>query len=228
MNESVRHQNIPAWTSKIIRSSEVPFAGVSNYERDALEALAHIGSGDGTVLAATTDLFARARQEAEQKVRDAYAEGLRRGAEAGKAQFLEAVGESAQVVRAAAAAIREAEEAFLERLGPHVVELAGAIAARILEREAGIDPDVVLHTARAALEKMIERKRTVVHVHPSDLEALRNNKVTLLEEFDGLEHIDVLPDATVSRGGCVVESDTLHIDAQFHAQIAQILDALPK
>ena len=109
---------------------------------------------------------------------------------------------------------------------PQLVELVGAIAARILQREARTDRDLVGATVRRVLDRLFERERLVVRVNPLDLDALRDQKVTLLEEFDGVRQLDVIADESVGPGGCVVESKTLFVDAQLDAQLGRILDEL--
>jgi len=213
--------------SKIIRSKEVPFSSVTEYERDVLEALVSRLSGLGEdVLLGTSEILSQARDEAEQKVREAYAEGLRRGTEAGREKFLDEVGEAGRALRSAADAIRKANADFLDKVAPQVVQLAMAVAVRILRREANIDPAIVLTTVREALSRMAEREHPVARVNPQDLDALREHKASLLEEFDGLRHIDVVPDESITPGGCIVESATLHLDARFEAQVQHVLDAL--
>lgn len=171
-------------------------------------------------------MLVHARTEAERIVREAYAEGLRRGTEAGRAQFFEAVGQSAEALRNAADAVRRAHDEFLESLTPQVLVLVQEIARRVLRREATADPELVRVMARAALSNLLERERVTMHFNPADLNALQERGISFLEEFDGTPHLSVVPHESVAPGGCIVETDALYVDARLDAQLEKVFEAL--
>ncbi len=211
--------------SRLIKSPEAGNEAFSDYQRDVLEPMLVEGAEEGA-LTDGADVMTQARSEAERKVREAYEEGLRRGIEAAKTHYAESVAESASALKEASAAIRKAHEEFLANIEPHVLALVNAITERILQREAKNDPDVLRTTVRSAIQALLDRERLLIRVHPQDFDALQQQRVRLLEEFDGVKHVEVTADAEISPGGCVVESDTLYLDAQWQAQLGQIFDAL--
>lgn len=210
---------------KIFKVFEDTPRSISDYERAVLEQCV-TDQHDADPLRARNAILEEARAEAEEKIREAYTEGLRRGMEAGMAKFQESVGQSADALNKSAAAIKEAHEALLDSLGPQVVELVAKIAGRILGRESRMDPELIQTVARRALEHLTDRERLVVHVNARDLEALRAQKAALIEEFDGVREIQVLADPAVSPGGCIVESELVHIDARLESQLEEILSVL--
>ena len=214
--------------NKVFKVSESAPRSLTPYERAFLEDLVRVRTGAGSVNAeeAREMLLAQARQEAERKVQEAYAEGLRRGVEAGREQYLKSVAESAAALQAAAQSIQEARDEFLRSLEPQVVELAVAMARRILHREIGTDPECVRRTARKALEHLADCESVVIHVNPDDLEGMRVEKVKLLDEFDGLRQVTLQADASVGPGGCVVETSLMQVDARIEAQLEETLNAL--
>jgi flagellar assembly protein FliH len=212
---------------RLIKAYEAGTVEFCCYERDTLEPPILINAHGLPGTAEQRDaILAEAKALAEHQVREAYAEGLRRGEAAGRAQFEASLAEAAQALAAAAGAIQSAHATFLDSLEPQVVALAHAIAAQVVQREANTDGDLVLRTVRRALEGLADRKRLVLRLHPKDLEALRLHKVTLFEEFDGVETIELAADDTVTPGGCVAESDTLHADARLEIQLQRALEAL--
>ena len=126
---------------KIIRPVETIPGGVASFERDALES---IGGEDGID---PTAILAAARAEGERKVREAYAEGYRRGEEAFRATVAECEG----LLLAAGQALVEARANYLDATMDEVANLAFAIALRILRREASLDRELVTIAARTAL-----------------------------------------------------------------------------
>jgi len=218
-------------SSRIIKSSvAIPkaYASFEGGELQDLEAISESSSEEELVPEVDpAEVLAEARREAEVKVQEAYAEGLRRGEEAGAAAFLEKVGEAAAVFESSAEAIRLAHEQFLESFEPSIVRLAQAAAERVLRRELRqTDIELVQSTVHAAVNAMSERERLVLHLNPADIAALEENGIDIAETIADAPEVNIVPDETVTSGGCVIDSDTLHVDAQLEEQLGRIFDAL--
>lgn len=172
------------------------------------------------------EVLAEARAEAARKVKEAYEKGLEKGEAAGRQQFEESIAASSEALCAAADAMREAREHFLQSLEPEVVALSKLVAERVLGREIRCDGDLIVETVRRALAKIIDRQRLLVQIHPDDHEALRAHEVTLLEEFDGIDVYRVEPDESIAPGGCIVVSDVSQVDARMDTLLNSVLQAL--
>lgn len=215
------------------RPAEENARTIMRYERDVLEEqsadLLTALDGDAAYLDPAmlrAAVLTEARADAERKVQDAFAEGRRRGMEAGRTEFMQSVAGAVQSLHAAAEAIRNAHEEFLASLEPQVLHLVRRIVERVLDREMRADPDLVLRTARRALRCVTDRARLTVRVHPSDLETLRVHRVALLEEFDVVGQMSIEADENVSPGGCLVDSEMLHVDARLEHLLEKILEEL--
>lgn len=214
---------------KLIKASDTESGEYTIFQRDALEPTITTTAQEVPVVdpqQEREEILAEARALAEQRVREAYAEGLRRGEEAGREQFRKSLAECESALAATAESIRAAHEAFLDSLEPQVVCLAHAVASRILQREVPSDDELIVRTVRRAMESLSERSRLILRLNPKDLEAIRQHKVTILEEFDSVEHLELIPDDSVSAGGCVAESETLHADARLEVQLERALQAM--
>jgi flagellar biosynthesis/type III secretory pathway protein FliH len=218
--------------SKVFKASEPSPRSLATYERVSLEELLATASMDEEpedaidLEALRERVLMEAREEAESKVREAYAEGFRRGEEAGRAKFLAEVADAAELLRVAGAAVREAREEFLSSLEPQVIALTGAIAKNVLHRECATDSELLRRTVRRALERIVDRDKVIIHVNPNDADVLRAEKVDLLEQFDGVRQITILPDPEIVSGGCIVETERIHVDARVDAQLERILNVL--
>ena len=203
-------------------------AKLSVYEHDELYALE--GGPDGRSYVDPAAILAEARADAERLVREAYAEGLRRGEAAGRQsaeeQFVASIAEAAAMLKAASGAIQSARASFIEDAGTHVARLAVAAAERVVRRQIEHDPEIVKATVCAALAKLTREERIQLRVHPADLDAIRLHKVDLLDKFEGLRQLDISPDESVSPGGCIAETDDLVVDARIETQLTEILDRL--
>lgn len=208
--------------SKIIKGSKDRRNVVVAYERSVLENLELVRGTDTDPAA----ILERAREEAEAKVREAYAEGMRRGEEAGRKNFDASIGEAAEMLKQAAQSIITAREDFFRTTTPHLVQLSGQIAEQILGREAQLSAEVVETAALRILERLAEQESVTLHVAPEDVEAIRTHKVDLLERFEGIQSLQVVADETISPGECVGESSALVADGLWRNQITQILEQI--
>ena len=215
-------------TGRVIKSTSAATDHYGPFERECLEPYVPATDPDvGQVPELTAeDILEAARQEAETKVREAYTEGARRGEQAGRDAFDETVAGVAEALRAAAATMQEAHARFLDSLEPQMVALAGQIAERILRREIQTDPDLLHRTSRAALKQIANRARLTIRLNPEDLARLREQNVTLLDEFDEVMEVTTIADESVDSGGCIVENEAVTVDARIHTQLQQILDGL--
>lgn len=165
-----------------------------------------------------------ARGEAARKITEAYAEGHRRGMEAGRTEFDASLSEVRQTLIAASTALQDVREEFLASLEPQVITLVTQIARRILDEELRTGGQRIEASVRRALSKIADHQKVIVRVHPDDLEAMREHKLTLLEDFDGLRDIRLEASETVAPGGCVAVTDTLEVDARWETLFNNLLE----
>jgi flagellar assembly protein FliH len=103
-----------------------------------------------------------------------------------------------------------------------MVQLAMAIARRVVQREVSLDPDLLIAMARVALERLGETAQVKVRLHPDDYEAAGAARVAQLAG----SNVMILADPHLSRGGCRVESDMGILEAGVDAQLQEIARAL--
>jgi type III secretion protein L len=167
-------------------------------------------------------LIAEARVAAERELQVARDEidRLRRRAEVeGRERGLAAVSELLVGARAAAARARANAETELRTL-------AVRIAEKILGRELQVDAGAVVDVARAALKHAGEPRELLVRCAAEDLEALERGKPRLLERCRAAQVVVFRADPSVSRGGCIVETELGVIDARLSTQLDAIERAL--
>ena len=198
---------------------------ILEYVRNPQESINPEDSG-GSHYVDPAAILAKARATAESKVEEAYAEGLRRGEAAGQAQFEEMVGNASQMLDGVAQSLQEQHAAFIDGLENQMVSLCALITARILEREASADTQLVHQMVRRALERLSLEKRVRVRVNPNDYEAIILVKPEMQEQYGRIEQLEVIPDESVETGGCVAESDALFVDAQLTSQLTEVIGAL--
>lgn len=209
---------------KIIKTDFVQTASVSAFERTPLvPEEAHNGHLSP---AEAAEIIERAQAEAASITQAAYDEGLRLGMEEGERRFRESIRESVEVLRTAASQVDQSHKAFLDQIEPELIRLATSIASKIIERESSVSGELIQRTVRAALEKLVDEEHVVVRVNPKDLETLRTYRAELIQEFENISRIDVVPDEAIDAGGCIAQTDTVRIDGRLASQLEKILNEL--
>jgi flagellar assembly protein FliH len=103
-----------------------------------------------------------------------------------------------------------------------MVQLALAVARRIVQREVSLDQDLLIAMARVAMDRLGDSAQVTIRLHPEEYEATGAARVAHLTSAN----VTVVPDARVPRGGCRVESNVGALDAGVDAQLREIAHAL--
>jgi len=154
--------------------------------------------------------------------RDGFASGYTQGERAG---FEAGTQRADAMLRRLSATIDELvsfRRTILAQSEREMVLLALAIARLIVRREVSIDQDLVVTIARVALERLGGTATATLRLHPEDYSAVI---AAHGEEWAGAR-VRVVPDDSVSRGGCQIESDIGFVDATIGAQFEQIASEL--
>ncbi len=186
------------------------------------------GNGNGRrSRLAGTGRDAAAREAALRNAVDAArqegcAQGEREGRRAARAEMeaemRAAVAQERARLCAAVEQFRAAREHYFAEVEQEVVKLALAIAARVLHREAQIDPLLLTGAVRVALEKMADRTGVVVRVAEMDVPAWE-------EAFAAAEELErprVTGDARLERGECRLETRMGTVELGASVQLEEI------
>lgn len=177
-----------------------------------------IAAGSG-VFYSDEDLL-RVREEAasgaEQRVRSDFEE-WGRGLE-------ERTGSAAADLREAARGLRDARAKLLEEAADQVVELAFAVARRVLRREVEADPEAALPLVRELLQRAAAGTQVTVHLSPRDHTMLSAHDA--LPESAGLDGVHFRLNAGITPGGVLVETAAGGLDGRIETQLELIEAAL--
>lgn len=109
--------------------------------------------------------------------------------------------------RASVAGILESFEEqrneYYARVEAEIVQLALSIAAKILHREAQVDPMLLAALVRIAVEKMREGSGVTLRVSPQRAESWRR----YFAEFSNLGHVHVADDPSLTDQDCIVGTE---------------------
>jgi flagellar assembly protein FliH len=111
---------------------------------------------------------------------------------------------------------RERKKYFAEVEG-EVVKLALAIAARVLHREATLDPMLLGGVVRVALEKVEEGSSVVLRVPQGEVEKWRQAFAVTSGRFP-----EIVADGELQGGECVMETNVGRVELGVRAQLEEI------
>lgn len=172
--------------------------------------------GSGAASGAATSVMS-------ERERRAFERGRRQGFHEGQQ---EAQRQQAQHARQLDRVLDELRGRFAELesgAADALLDLAIEIARQVVRREIEIQRDAVLPVVREAVAAIVdEQTNPRVHLHPDDLWLIQADLDT-----DGLyQGCRFVPDASIARGGCRVETAQNEVDATLATRWRRALGAL--
>ncbi len=109
-------------------------------------------------------------------------------------------------------------------LESELVELALAVARKIVGREVDANPDRIADIIRNAIRRVPDAPRITIRLNPSDLRHLNETRPQLLAGLAGAQRASFETDAGIDLGGCFIETDAGDVDARIQHQL-EVVDA---
>lgn len=109
-----------------------------------------------------------------------------------------------------------------------VASLSFMIAQKVLRELVTEKREVIVTQVRTALAHLHESGLVRIRVHPSDLPLLEASRAALSQTPHGLLTLKFETDPGISPGGCLVQAQSLLIDATLDTQLLRLGEALRK
>ena len=164
----------------------------------------------------------RFQTEKEQAYQSGYEDGKAEGLKEGQEQSGEEIERFKSVIESLTAQWQD----HLKNTDHDLMELALAIARRIVGTEVEIHPEPVLRAVRDCLDYLQDKSRVAIRVNPADLEVVREHRNDWLESLEGIDQLLIDGDPGISLGGCIVESAKGDVDAQVEERLEKLKHAL--
>lgn len=158
-------------------------------------------------------------QEIEEK---AYSKGLKAGQEQGYQDGSAEVKRLIDRLHAILSKAIEKRNELLKESEMQIIDLILLIAKKVVKVISENQKNVVINNALEALRKLKRKSEVIIRVNQADLELTTQHTEKFLEMLENAESITVLEDASVGKGGCVIETDFGSIDARISSQLNEI------
>ncbi len=169
-------------------------------------------------------IIANAQQEAkrikEEAQKAGYQAGMKR-AEIDTAEFIKTFRN-----------LLEAPKIIEETIQNDVLPIAIAIAERVIKAKIATDDQVIIRNLDDLQAFFIEKSRVVnlakliVQVNPAEVKKVNDYLQKLLSNSEKMVHLSVKGNKTISKGGCLIETNFRQIDATIKTQMEAIINAL--
>jgi flagellar assembly protein FliH len=166
---------------------------------------------------------ASAAQAAEERVQRAETDAFERGKQTAEQQLRgsveTAVAESRERVRRALEDFAHERTKYYRRVEIEVVQLALAIARKILHREAQIDPNLLAGIVRVTLEKLDGATTVNLYVNPREGTDWRHY---FARQMEGAPAPEIHEDGTLAPGECRLETSLGTAEIGLELQLKEI------
>ena len=109
-----------------------------------------------------------------------------------------------------------------QQIETEVVELALAIARKVICREVSTDKETVVCVAREALSKVDDPGNIKIKMNPADLQFVNETKYQLSDLMADVNNVTLEAEENIQSGGCVIETDLGEIDARIEKQLQAV------
>ena len=174
-----------------------------------------------------TDLQIAERLEVQRaeftKERDsAYQKGFTDGERKGREEGVQEIKPATELLQDWVRMIQSEKEELIRRYEKDVVELAFQIGEKVLAREIQTQPEAVIDSVRAGLQKIVNAEDVTLRVNPEDMKILETVQEELAKELTKGGPLHLQTDDSVSRGGCVLDTENGILDGQLDNQLDRL------
>jgi flagellar assembly protein FliH len=106
-----------------------------------------------------------------------------------------------------------------------LVQLALAVARKIVGRDVSLGPEIVTRIIRQALVQVEHAGRITIKLNPADLALLADMKPQLLSGLPEAGRAAFEADNGIARGGCLIATDDGEVDARIERQFQVVEEA---
>lgn len=160
------------------------------------------------------------------RIKKAYEEGVAVGERLGREAAGALIEQQNRLLADLVQEVRRLRDSLLKDAEQMIAGLSLEIAKKVIREQLEVHPELVLGQVREAIARLKEVGTVRVLVNPDDVPLLQAVRETLEKGFDGTVSLQVEGDATISRGGCLVETPAHLVDARLEAQLVRIGEAL--
>ena len=138
------------------------------------------------------------------------------------AQQRQELEKAVEALQQAIAGFADVREKFRRDFEVSAVKLVYEIATKVIHKELATSPDIILYQIQETLKNVADDAEIRIRCHPADHDFLTQETEFVTWLQNTYPACRVVPDETVGRGGCIVETAGEVHDATIESQLAEI------
>lgn len=108
-------------------------------------------------------------------------------------------------------------------------EMVDLVMAAVRKVVDGFDDhEKVMVVVRNALAVVRNQKQMTMRLHPTEIDVVRERINDILAAYPGVGYLDLMPDARLARGACILESEIGMVEASLEGQIEALRGAFQR
>ncbi len=163
-------------------------------------------------------------EEHAREVEEAFTKGFVEGENSGILAERQRVEPALEMLQAAALELHQCRESLIADFEKASVELAIAIAEKIVCHEVSINQETIVDILKKATQKAGGNEILKIRINPSDLQFIQESDLVLPDLT--AEDVTLEGDSAVPGGGCIIETDFGCVDATIPHQLEAVAEAL--
>lgn len=161
----------------------------------------------------------RAEEQGHPEHAEFFEQGRQRAQQELRSEFNAALASNREQIGQALTQFALERQSYYRRIEGEVVELALAIARKILHREVQIDPNALAGIVRITLEKLDTGTKVNLRVHPKEAPDWRHYFACRIEDVPAPE---VHEDPAIAPGECRIETSLGSTEVGLESQLKEI------
>jgi len=155
-----------------------------------------------------------------------YTEGMLKGKEDILAEMQQTIDQTNETNHQSIVDAKEEIKKMMLDAERQIVDIALAVARKILAYEISENPMVVLPLVKTALAKVCDQEEVVIRVSVDDLDAVLLAKNDLQTMVGREQALKIIVDSTITGGSCIIDTSYGTVDARIDTQFENIKKAL--
>ena len=153
------------------------------------------------------------------------AQGLSEGETAGFEQGAQKMEPLISSIKEALIQLNGIRKEIYLQIEKEVVELALAIAQKVICREVATDKETVVCVAKEALAKVDDPGKITIKMNPADLQFINETKYQLANLIGDVNNVSFEGEESIQSGGCIIETELGEIDARIEKQLEAVKES---
>jgi len=118
--------------------------------------------------------------------------------------------------------MEDTKKTMINNLEHILLRFCVELTKKIVSRELETNKEIITATIKRALTMIADRENILIRVSPGDMDVAKGNKEFLDSVTERLENVRIEEDARISKGGCIIESNSGLVDARLGVQLEEV------